>query len=70
MKQHEEKHADDFTMLLIAAMLDAAVEGKCAQLQTTIAPPGGMAKIVRLIVIPEELDWVRSSPDEKLERPL
>lgn len=47
-----------FLDMLIAAMHDAAIERKLTQLQTTITPGGsGKAKIVRIIVIPEEMDW-------------
>lgn len=57
-----------FLALLIAAMQDAAVEGKCTQLQTTITPPGHRAKLVRLVVVPEELDFVRTDPAGKFKR--
>lgn len=47
-----------FMELLIAAMCDAAVEKKLTQLQTTITPPGRKhAKIVRIIVIPEDMTY-------------
>lgn len=60
---------DQFIELLLAAMCDAAVEGKCTQLQTTITPPGTSKKTVRLVIIPEELDFVRSDGVGKFRRP-
>jgi hypothetical protein len=45
-----------FIEILLAAMKDAAVERKLSQLQTSISANGGKAKIVRIIVIPEEMD--------------
>lgn len=52
--------ADLFLDMLIAAMTDAAVEGKTSQLQTTITPEGATKpKLVRIIVVPEEMDVVR-----------
>lgn len=52
--------ANIFLNLLIAAMSDAAVEGKITQLQTTITPEGTTkAKLVRIVVMPEEMDHVR-----------
>lgn len=51
--------AQQFLDLLLAAMTDAAVEGQCTQLQTTITPQGGRATLIRLIVVPEQLDYVR-----------
>lgn len=59
----------EFTSLLIAAMLDAAVEGKCTQMQTTITPPGKSPKLVRIVVVPEELDFVRASSTGPFRRP-
>lgn len=57
-----------FLDLLLAAMQDATIEGKCTQLQTTITPPGHRAKLVRLIVVPEEMDYVRTDPAGKFQR--
>ncbi len=53
-----------FIEILLAAMMDAAVEGKLTQLQTTIAPDGKNVKLVRIIVVPDELDktWPKSQP--------
>lgn len=53
-----------FLNLLIAAMTDAAVEHKLTQLKTTISPDGKKAKLVRIIVIPEEMEFnfPRSQP--------
>jgi hypothetical protein len=47
-----------FLDVLIAAMKDAATERKLSQIQTTISPDGKKAKLVRLIIIPEEMDFV------------
>lgn len=54
-----------FGDILLAAMMDAAVEHKLTQLQTTITPRGkGHAKIIRIIVVPEEMDfsWPKDQP--------
>jgi len=52
-----------FLDLLIAAMLDAAGERKLTQLQSTIEVKGKL-KLVRIIVIPEEMDfkWAKDQP--------
>lgn len=52
-----------FLDLLIAAMTDAAKEKKLTQLQTSIGE-GKERKTVRLIVIPEELEyqWPKDQP--------
>jgi hypothetical protein len=60
--------ATEFESLLIAAMMDAAIEGKISQLQTTITPPGQGAKLIRLIVVPEEMDFVRPGPRGPFQR--
>lgn len=59
----------EFLDLLHAAMLDAATEGKMTQLQASCTPPGGRQKQIRIIIAPEEMDFVRSDPTGKLERP-
>lgn len=53
-----------FLDILIAAMKDAATSGKLTQLKTTIAPDGKKVKIVRLIIIPEEMEhnWPKTQP--------
>jgi hypothetical protein len=53
-----------FMDLLIAAMMDAAVEKKLTQLKTTIDPDGKGPRHVRLIVVPEEMhmNWPEHSP--------
>jgi hypothetical protein len=61
--------AAEFEALLIAAMLDAAVSGECTQLQTTITPPGKGAKLVRIIVVPEEMEFVRPKGVGPFRRP-
>lgn len=59
----KDKHATEgelFLDLLIAAMQDAAMTGHITQLQTTITPEGtAKAKLVRLVVIPEDMEVVR-----------
>lgn len=52
----EENH---FTEFLSAALLDAACENKLSQLQIKIFPPGGTKeKVIRIIVVPEEMDHI------------
>lgn len=53
-----------FLDLLIAAMADAAKERKLTQLKTTIDPDGKGAKLVRIVVIPEDMDhnWSVNKP--------
>lgn len=49
-----------FVDLLLAAMKDAAIEGKLTQLQTQLDPTEtgkGPLKVVRIIVIPEKMDF-------------
>lgn len=45
-----------FLDMLVAAMMDAAVEKKMTQLKTTIDPDGKGAKYVRLIIVPEDME--------------
>lgn len=59
----------EFIDILAAAMLDAAAEGKCSQLQTTITPPGKRATLIRIILVPEEMDWVRGAEGGEFRRP-
>lgn len=47
----------EFLDLLHAAMLDAATELELTQLQATITPPGGQPQTVRIIVIPEQMQF-------------
>ncbi len=57
MKVDEPK---TFLDILIAAMNDAVIEGKITQIQTTITPEGTTkAKLLRIIVVPEEMEYVR-----------
>lgn len=65
----DARRAQEFIDLLAAAMADAADEGKLCQLQTTVTPPSGRAKLVRIIIVPEEMDLVRGNPDHKFTRP-
>lgn len=69
MSAGDKRAADEFLDLLTASLLDAAVEGKITQLQTTITPPGKSAKLVRIIVVPEEMDFVRGQPTGPFGRP-
>lgn len=49
-----------FLDLLVAAMTDAATTGHLTQIQTTITPIGSnMPKLVRIVVVPEEMMVVR-----------
>lgn len=49
-----------FLDMLIAAMKDAVLNGKITQLQTTMTPEEtGKAKLLRIIVVPEEMEIVR-----------
>jgi hypothetical protein len=59
-----------FLNLLIAAMQDAVLTGHISQLQTTITPEGtSKAKLLRIIVVPEEMEIVRPLGGE-FKRPL
>lgn len=51
-----------FLNLLIAAMSDAAVENKLTQLKTQIDPDGKGIRHVRIIVIPEAMDFNFARP--------
>lgn len=54
-----------FLELLVAAMKDAAIERKLTQLCTQFDPSGkGKLKRVRIVVIPDELDyeWPSTAP--------
>lgn len=46
-----------FLEILIAAMKDAVEEGKLTQLQTTISTGLKKVKVVRIIIVPDELDF-------------
>lgn len=48
---------ETFIDLLLASMLDAATGGHLTQLQTTITPEGKKSKTVRIIIVPEEMQW-------------
>lgn len=48
---------EQFLLMLEAIMIDVAEEGNITQLQSTYTPPGEQfAKVLRIVVIPEELD--------------
>ena len=53
-----------FIDLLVAAMTDAAVGGKLTQLQSVITPEGHPRSVVRIVVIPENMDrtWPKDQP--------
>lgn len=53
-----------FLEILVAAMKDAAIEKKLTQLQTQLDPDGKGLKVVRIIVIPEEMEhsWRPEKP--------
>lgn len=51
-----------FLEMLIAAMKDAAIENKLTQLQTQLDPDGKGLKVVRIIVIPEVMDFKFKPP--------
>ncbi len=59
----------EFLAMLIASMHDAATSGQCTQLQTTITPTGHRPTLVRLIVVPEEMEFVRGSGVGPFRRP-
>jgi hypothetical protein len=46
-----------FLELLIAAMRDALREGKLTQLQTQLNPDGKGIGVVRVVIIPEKMDF-------------
>jgi len=48
-----------FMDLLIAAMLDAATSMSLTQFKTTITPDDGRQRTVRIIVVPEEMEYAR-----------
>lgn len=59
----DEKRADAFMDLLMAAMLDAAIEMKLTQLKTTITPEKtGKQTFIRIIVIPEQMQYQSVDP--------
>lgn len=58
-----EKRADTFIDLILAGMLDAAVEMKLTQFQTTITPEKtGRPTLVRIIVVPEVMQFQSVDP--------
>ena len=48
--------------MLVAMMSDAAVEGKISQCQTTIDPDGKGVRIVRIVIMPEKMDYSFNPP--------
>ena len=55
---------DAFLHILVAAMADAVTQGKLTQIKTTIAPDGKKVKLVRLIIVPEDMEfnWPKDQP--------
>lgn len=54
-----------FVDLLLAAMMDACINGKLTQLKTTITPDDSKPPmLVRIIVVPEEMEhnWPQNAP--------
>lgn len=47
--------AVDFVNLVIAAMLDAAIEGEMTQLKCTVDTDSMGEQVVRVIVVPEKM---------------
>ena len=61
------KQVKAFEDLLIAGMMDAAIERKMTQLKTVITPPGRTKpEQVRIIIVPESMDIEWSKPLEAL----
>lgn len=59
----DEKRAETFTDLLLAAMKDAAIEMKLTQFKTTITPEKtGKTMLVRIIVVPEAMQFESVDP--------
>lgn len=59
MTKPTDDATSNFLNLLLAAMTDAALERKLTQLQTSLVPPGTTKeKVVRIIIIPEEMDYI------------
>lgn len=56
MTDFDQKRAQAFEVLLIAAMKDAAIEGKLTQFKTTITPEEtGRQTFIRIIIVPEAM---------------
>lgn len=72
MKDLHEKEARQklaFIDFVVAAMLDAAVERKLTQLKTTIQVPGRSSPtLVRIIVVPETMDFESTQPLERTDK--
>jgi hypothetical protein len=57
MKKSEPSEIKAFDELLVAAMLDAAIERKMTQLKARITPKEtGRETFLRIIVVPETMD--------------
>jgi hypothetical protein len=53
-----------FLDILIAAMKDACLERKLTQIQTQLNPDGNGLRVVRIIVVPEQMEyrWPSQAP--------
>lgn len=59
----EDKETEDTMFLFIkAAMLDAAHERKMTQFKATVSPPGRPRTFVRILVVPETMDFEQNEP--------
>lgn len=60
----QDKRAEAFGDLLLAAMKDAAINMELTQLKTTITPEEtGKATLIRIIVVPETMQYVSTDPE-------
>lgn len=60
---NDDKRVKAFGDLLIAAMKDAAIEGKLTQLKATITPEEtGRVTFVRIVIIPEAMEFMSADP--------
>ncbi len=59
--------ATQFLLMLEAIIRDAAQEGNATQIQTTYTPPGEQfSKVLRVTIVPEQLDKAMLPPKIKL----
>jgi len=65
----DEKRAETTVDLLIAAILDAAIEMKLTQFKTTITPEKtGKQTFVRIIIVPEQMEYESVDPKGFMKR--
>lgn len=61
----QQEQAQAFETLIIAGMMDAAIERKLTQLKAVITPPNHTRPIqVRIIIVPESMDIEQPKPFE------